>query len=168
MSENLTEKLVEANKKAENQKAERRARTVKGSHLTKTFIDLAVAAGVDVRENTGFYVLQGVAGKALRIYVAKRGGIVDLLGFTVAGPAVRQVSKDEAKAKHMGRVQGRLNLELSDDSIIAAYREAVKLITTPVAVVEKPKARKLTKQEIAGVVAVQASAANTIAVTKTA
>lgn len=137
----LKTKLAEANKKAEAQKAERRARVVKGSHLTQKFVDLAREAGCDIRENTGFHVITGKAGKALRIYVARRGGIVDLLGFSVQDPAVRQISKDEAKAKHMGRVQGRLDLDKSDEDVLKAYGEAIRLINVPAPAKAEKKAK---------------------------
>jgi hypothetical protein len=133
----LKKKLMEANQKAEEQKAERRARVVKGSHLTQKFVDLAREAGCDIRDNTGFHVITGKAGKALRIYVARRGGIVDLLGFSVQDPAVRQISKEEAKAKHMGRVEGRLDLDKTDDEVLNAYASALKVINVPAPVKEK-------------------------------
>lgn len=135
----LKAKLAEANKKAEAQKAERRARVVKGSHLTQKFVDLAKEAGCDVRENTGFHVITGKAGKSLRIYVARRGGIVDLLGFSVQDPAVRQIPKEEAKAKHMGRVQGRVDLDKTDEEVLRAYGEALKLINVPAPAKKAPE-----------------------------
>lgn len=137
----LKQKLEKANAKAETQKAERRARSVKGSHLTEQFVKMAQDAGCTVRENTGFHVIVGAAGKSLRIYVARRGGIVDFLGFSVQDPAVRQVSKEEAKAKHMGRVEGRMNLELTDDEVLAAFALALEVINVPAPVVE-PKVKR--------------------------
>jgi len=140
----LKQKLEQANQKAETQKAERRARTVKGSHLTEQFVNLAKEAGCTVRENTGFHVIVGAAGKSLRIYVARRGGIVDLLGFTVQDKSVEQISKEVAKAKHMGRVQGRMNLDLTDDEILAGFRLALGVINVPAPVVE-PKVKRVRK-----------------------
>ena len=163
----MTEKLAEANKKAENQKAERRARTVKGSHLTQAFVQLATEAGADIRENTGFYVIVGKSGKSQRIYVAKRGGIVDLLGFTLTDAAVRQISREEAKEKHMGRVQGRLNLELSDADILSAFKGALKVISTPAPVVER-KAKKAKRATETTTVAPEVAAAASPVATETA
>lgn len=125
------EKLAEANKKAEAQKAERRARSVKGSHLTDKFVKMAQDASCQVGENTGFHVIQGLAGKSLRIYVAKRGGIVDLLGFTIDVPAVKQISREEAKAKHMGRVFGRFDLDRPDEEVLAAFGKALEALNVP-------------------------------------
>lgn len=140
---NLKEKLEQANKKVEKQRAERRARVIKGSHLTETFVKLATDAGCDVRPNTGFHVIVGRYGKGRRIYVAKRGGIVDLLGFSIDHAAVRQISKEEAQAKHMGKVQGRFNLDLADGDVLEAYAQAVsKLNEERVEPVKPPRAKK--------------------------
>ena len=138
----LQEKLAQANQKAETQKAERRARVVKGSHLTEQFVNLARNANCDIRENNGFHVITGVAGKSKRIYVAKRGGIVDLLGFSVVDEAVVQITPEVAKAKHMGRVQGRLNMDVGDESLLTAFTAAVAVLSIAAPVVEK-KERKL-------------------------
>lgn len=127
----LQEKLEQANKKAEDQVAERRRKVIKGAHLTEKFVSMAKDAGCDIRENHGFHVIVGKAGKSLRIYVAKRGGIVDLLGFSVQDPAVRQISKVEAQEKHMGRVQGRLEMERTDEEILSAFALALGVINVP-------------------------------------
>lgn len=130
-TENMKEKLEQAGQKAEAQRTEKRNRAVKGAHLTEAFVKLAEEAGCDIRPNTGFHVITGKAGKSVRIYVAKRGGIVDLLGFSVQDPAVTQISPEEAKAKHMGRVQGRLDLSKSDAEVLAAYKQALQFINIP-------------------------------------
>jgi hypothetical protein len=163
----LKEKLAQANKKAEEQKTERRERTVKGAHLTPKFVELAKDAGCDIRENTGFHVITGKAGKSLRIYVAKRGGIIDLLGFTVQDEAIRQISREEAKAKHMGRVFGRVDLDKTDEAVLAAYSQALTILNTPLPETEKSaKKAKVVKAdaievvpEIAEMLAGQPSAA---------
>lgn len=98
---------------------------IKGSHLTDTFVQLATNAGCDVRPNTGFHVIVGKYGKARRIYVAKRGGIVDLLGFSIEHPEVRQITREEAQAKHMGKVQGRFLLAGDDQTIIDAFTQSL-------------------------------------------
>ena len=148
MSDTLKEKLAKANQKAETQKKERRARVVKGSHLTEQLLQIGRDAGLNVRENTGFYVLSGPAGKNVRIAIAKRGGVVDFLSFTVSSPAVRQVSREEAQQKHLGRVQGRIAFDGTDEQTIAAFKQAVAALNTPAPVVEKaPKAPKAKKVE---------------------
>ena len=127
----LKAKLAEASEKAVKQKKERRARVVKGSHLTDTLVGIAKEMGLNIRENTGFYVVSGPAGKNVRIAIAKRGGIVDFLSFTIDTPAVRQVSKEEAVEKHLGRVQGRIAFDSSDEETLEAFRNAVQVLLIP-------------------------------------
>lgn len=137
----LKQKLEQANKKAETARKERRARVVKGSHLTEQLVQLGRDAGLNVRENTGFYVLSGKAGKNVRIAIAKRGGVVDFLSFTVSSPAVRQVSREEAQQKHLGRVQGRIAFDGTDEETVAAFKQALVVLNTEAKVEEKaPKA----------------------------
>lgn len=144
----LKEKLAKANQKAETAKKERRARVVKGSHLTDQLVQLGRDAGLTVRENTGFFVLSGPAGKNVRIAIAKRGGVVDFLSFTVSSPAVRQVSREEAQQKHLGRVQGRIAFDGTDEETVTAFKAAIAVLNTPAPVVEKaPKAPKAKKTE---------------------
>ncbi len=140
----LKQKLADANKKAETQKKERRSRVVKGSNLTEQLVQLGRDAGLSVRENTGFYVLSGPAGKNVRVAIAKRGGVVDFLSFTVSSPAVRQVSREEAQQKHLGRVQGRIAFDGTDEETVAAFRLAVAVLNTPAPVAE-PKAPRAPK-----------------------
>lgn len=152
LEEQNKQKLQEATVKVAEQKKERRARTVKGSHLTETFLELARDAKCNLRANNSFHVITGAAGKSLRIYVAIRGGIVDLLGFSVNDPAVTQISAEVAKEKHMGRVQGRLDLEKPDADVIAAYKRALEVLNTPLPEKEKApkKERKPKAEKVAG------------------
>jgi len=137
-------KLKAAGEKAETAKAIRRERVVKGSHLTTTLLDQAKAAGVLAEEKSGFVKLSaGVKGKNL--YIAKKGGRVDLSGFTVEAAAVRQVSETEAKEKHLGKVRGQLDFEQADEAVLAAFTAAVGELKTPNpdAPVKGPRAKKL-------------------------
>lgn len=134
----LKQKLEQANKKAETQRKERRARVVKGSHLTEQLVQLGRDAGLNVRENTGFYVLSGKAGKNVRIAIAKRGGVVDFLSFSVPSAAVRQVSREEAQQKHLGRVQGRIAFDGTDAETVEAFKQAIEVLSTEAKVEEKP------------------------------
>ena len=139
----LQAKLAEASEKAVKQKKERRARVVKGAHLVDTLVSIAKNAGLNIRENTGFYVVSGPAGKNVRIAIAKRGGVVDFLSFTVNSEAVRQVSKEEAAEKHLGRVQGRIAFDASDELTLAAFNTAVNVLLEPAKEpVKQPKAPK--------------------------
>lgn len=127
----LKSKLAEASEKAVTQKKERRARVVKGSHLVEQIKAQCDAAGLTYRENGGFHIFSGPAGKNVRIAIAKRGGIVDFLAFTVQSDAVIQISKEVAEAKHLGRVQGRISYDADDAVTLAAIDEAVKVLLTP-------------------------------------
>ena len=133
----LKTKLAEASEKAVTQRKERRARVVKGSHLVEQLVQLAKDKDLSIRENTGFYVVSGPAGKNVRIAIAKRGGIIDFLAFTVDVQAVRQVTKEEAEAKHLGRVQGRIAFDGTDEETLEAYRAALEVLLVP----EPPKAK---------------------------
>ncbi len=123
----LKEKLEQASKKAETQKAERRARAVKGSHLTERFLGLARERGLVVTpsKSGAFQVITGAAGKSRRVYVAAHGGTVDLNGFTVPAEAIVQITEDEAKRMHLGKVRGRIDFDRPDEDILAAYGSAL-------------------------------------------
>ena len=137
----LKDKLEQAGKKAETQKAERRAKVVKGSHLTEQFLTLATEAGLTVTpsKSGAFNVITGAAGKARRIYVSTRGGTVDFSGFSIEAEGVTQISEDEAKKMHLGLVRGRIDFDAADEQILVAY--ALALVEANVA--PAPKAEKV-------------------------
>ena len=136
----LKAKLEQANEKVVKAKAERTAKVVKGAHLTEQFLSLATEAGLTVTpsKSGAFNVITGAAGKARRIYVSTRGGTVDFSGFTVETDAVNQISEEEAKAKHLGAVRGRINFNASDEDILAAYNQALTVTNTALPEKEKP------------------------------
>jgi hypothetical protein len=123
----LKEKLEAAGQKAEEQKKERQARTVKGSHLTERIKALVAESGLVTEDQTGFTKVQGNA-KGVKLYVAKKGGRVDFSGFTVQAPGIVQISKDEAKEKHLGKVNAQINFEASDEDVIAAVSAALQTL----------------------------------------
>jgi hypothetical protein len=133
--ESATETLVKAAAKAEEQKAERRARTVKGVHLLEPIMKRYTDAGLTVKPKTGFEQVSSGNGNGRKAYVAKKGGRVDFSGFTVDGPAIIQISEADAKAKHLGRVRGQIDFDCSDDEILAAVDRSIALLQE---VVEKP------------------------------
>jgi len=121
----MTEKLMAAGEKAETQKQARRERVVKGAHLLPQLKDLATAAGLNVEEKSGFLkVSAGVKGK--NVYLAKKGGRVDLSGFSVEAAAIRQISEQEAREKHLGKVRGQLDFNQSDEQVLEAFTAALK------------------------------------------
>jgi hypothetical protein len=125
VSTDMTDKLKEAGEKAEIQKTERTARVVKGSHLNSTMKTLVSEQQLEVKEMSGFLKVNGGV-KKKNLYIAKKGGCVDFSGFTVESDAVTQISEAEAKAKHLGKVRGRLNFEKSDKEVLEAFSAALK------------------------------------------
>lgn len=146
-TEELGKKLVAAGKKAEDQKAARRERVVKGSHLLGVLQERAVSAGLKVEDNTGFLKItrEGVKGKT--IYVAKKGGRTDFSGFTVDVTAVTQITEEDARQKHLGKVRGQLDFSQSDELVLKAYDAALTVLTTAEVKVAKPVTPKVPKPE---------------------
>lgn len=143
-TETMKEKLQAAGKKAEKDSAQRRATAVKGSHLLPALREAAEKASLKIEEKSGFLKITGAA-KGRTVYVARKGGRVDLSGFTVDQPAVRQVSEDEAKEKHLGKVRGQLDFQnATDEAIMKAYGAA--LVVLGEATPEAPKAEKPAKE----------------------
>lgn len=145
----MAEKLAAATEKVEKQKAERTAKVVKGANLNPKFLELAKNAGLECAEKTGFFKLTGpVKGKV--IYVARRGGRVDLSGFTIPNEAVKQISEAEAQAAHLGKVRGTLNFDLAgseagDKSLLDAFDQA--LTEAKVAPPAAPKPEKAPRKK---------------------
>jgi len=120
----MSDKLKEAGEKAVAQKNARRERVVKGSHLLPTLRTNAEAAGLTIEDKSGFLKMSGgVKGK--NVYVAKKGGRVDLSGFTVEAAAVKQITETEAREKHLGKVRGQLDFNQSDDQVLEAFGSAL-------------------------------------------
>jgi hypothetical protein len=146
----LKSKLENAGKKAEEQKAEKQTRTVKGAHLHEQIVTMVKASGLEIVENTGFLKVVGNGNKN-KLLVAIKGGRVDLSGFTLENAAVIQVSEADAKAKHLGKVRGFVNFDASDEQVLEVIREALTVLNTPAEVVEKPKTeRKPRKAAVEG------------------
>lgn len=120
----MAQKLQAAGEKAEAQKAARRERVVKGSHLLPKLLEQATAASLNLEDMSGFTKITG-ANKKLRVLVAKKGGRVDLSGFTVEADAVRQITEQEAREKHLGKVRGQIDFNKSDDEVLAAFSAAL-------------------------------------------
>jgi len=151
----LKSKLEQAGKKAEVQKAEKQARTVKGAHLKEQIETLITESGLETVKNTGFLKVVG-ANPRNKLLVAIKGGRIDLSGFTIESPAVTQVSEEEAKAKHLGKVRGFVNFEATDAEVLALVKEAIGVLAVPAPVVEKkPAAEKKPKAVKAAPAAVE-------------
>lgn len=143
----LKEKLQTAGKKAEKVKVERHERQVKGAHLLPKLLEAAKAAGCVTDEKSGFIKITGVA-KSRAVYLARKGGRCDVSGFELAGQAgVIQISEEQAKAKHLGKVRGMIDFEnAADDVVEAAFSAALVKLAEATPEAEKPaKAPKAKK-----------------------
>lgn len=118
-------RLERAVAKQEARRRQIRARRVKGLHLLEKLPQLAKELGFDVEEMAVFHKITGKA-KDRAIYVSRRGGRVDLAGFSMYGPAFSEVSREEAKRRHLGRVKARMSLTLPDDVVLQAYKTALE------------------------------------------
>lgn len=121
----MTQKLTEAGKKAEVQQAEKRAKEVQGSHLLAPMTAMVTARGLSSEEKSGFLKVMAPGVKGKRVYLARKGGRVDLSGFSITNAAVIQVSETEAQEKHMGKVRGQLDFTKTDAEVMSAFEAAL-------------------------------------------
>jgi len=122
----FSKRLVAAGKKVERQRKERRQRQVKGSHLLDDM--LAAAKDLTVDEKSSFYKITGsVKGKT--VYIAIKGGRVDLSGFCIEHEAVISLTEEEARRRHLGKVRGQLNFDKGDALAMEAYRCALVVLS---------------------------------------
>jgi hypothetical protein len=136
----LAEKLEQAGKKAVQEQAQRREREVKGSHLLPALLDMVKAVStLSVAEKTGFQKVTGTA-KGKAVYVAKKGGRVDLSGFEVALPnaAIKVISEQAAKDQHLGRVRGQLDFGRPDADVLEAFSAALAQLDVATPMAPKP------------------------------
>jgi len=122
-------RLVSAGKKVERQRKERRQRQVKGSHLLDEMLSLAGKSGLQQEEKSSFYKISGST-KGRYVYVATKGGRVDLSGFCFDHKAVTTITEDEATRRHLGKVRGTLNFDVGDESAMQAYQKALSLLNS--------------------------------------
>lgn len=126
--EEMKKRLLAAGKLVEADAKQKRERSVKGSHLTQALTDKAKAAGLVTEDKSGFLkILKAKGGPT--VYVAHKGGRVDLSGFTFEHEAVRQISEEHAKEKHLGKVRGTLDFDKSDDLVLAAFDMALETLS---------------------------------------
>lgn len=122
-----TEKLEGAMKKAEKQQTQSRERRVKGSHLLESMLKEVTDRGLKTEERSGFTKITGTNPK-LVVYLAKKGGRVDISGFQVTAEAVNLLTEEEARAKHIGKVRAQVNFDMSDDQVMDAFRQALDVV----------------------------------------
>lgn len=140
------ETLVAAGQKAEQAKAERRERTVKGAHLLNSLKEKAEKAGLEIVEKSGFFQILG-ASKGRRVYLAKKGGRADASGFSVDHVAIIQISEQEARDKHLGKVRGMLNFDQPDEQVLEAYGLLLAKLAEVVEEAPKSKPKAVAMEE---------------------
>ena len=128
----MEQKLVAAGQKAAEQKAQKRAREVKGSHLQETLLSRArdASLALSIEEKTGFLKVSG-ATPGRKVYISKKGGQVDLSGFTVESTAVNQITEEEARTRHLGKVRGRIDFSKPDEDVLSAFSAALGILAQP-------------------------------------
>lgn len=135
-TDEMTKKLKAAGKKAEKAKTERQARAVKGAHLTERLLQLVYELGLVQEEKSGFIKVTAT-GRSGKLYIAKKGGRVDL-AFPFAAEGIKQVTEEEAKARHLGKIRAQLDFDRDDDTILSAFAEALEAVKTSAEVAAKP------------------------------
>jgi hypothetical protein len=116
-------KLTEAAKKIEAETVEKREIRSGGSlSLVTPMLDIAKQMGLNVDEKSGFYKITGTQ-KGRSVYLARRGGRVDISGFTVIDvEGVTVISEEEAKRRHIGKVRGQMLFDGSNQSLVDSFR----------------------------------------------
>lgn len=123
----FTKKLKEAAKKIEAETAEKREIRSGGSlSLVTPMLDIAKQMGLTCDDKSGFYKITG-AQKGRAVYLAKRGGRVDISGFSVEDvPAVNVISAEEAKRRHLGKVRGQMLFDGSDETLVSSFKTVLE------------------------------------------
>ena len=138
-TEQLTERLAQGAKIVEAEAKSRREREVKGSHLLEPMLAaLRAEPTLHVEEKTGFFKATLVGSKGNVINVARKGGRVDFCGFTVDSPALVQVSKEDAKARHLGKVQAQMDFTKTDEEVMTAFNAGIAILLVPIPGSVKP------------------------------
>jgi len=116
-------RLISAEEKVKRQKKERRSKVVPGSHLLDEMLERAKDLKVD--KKSSFYKITGsIKGRA--VYVAIKGGRVDLSGFNIEHASCSKLTEQEARDKHLGRVRGQLDFSHGDDVTMNGYDISLK------------------------------------------
>lgn len=126
MSEQLriASRVPQATEVVQKMQRDAREKTIQGSHLLPKMLAAVLSKGLSQKEQTGFVKITG-AQKKRAVYVARKGGRVDLSGFAVEHDSILQISEEEAKAKHIGNVRGQIDFDREDDEIMAGFDAAL-------------------------------------------
>ena len=139
----LTEKLKDAGKKAVAEQKAKREKVVPGAHLVDPMKAKVDELKLTSEEIGGFIKVTGTY-KGRHVYLAKKGGRADLSGFSAEADGIVQISEEEAKAKHVGKVRGTVDFGKDDATVLAAWTMALAKLTEamPPAPEKKVRAKK--------------------------
>lgn len=105
--------------------------------VTAVLIAMATDRGLDVKEQTAFYKVTSPTKNRKAIYIAKSKKTVtriDMAGFEPEEhPAVRVLTKEDAKNLNLGAVRGQiltkdLSEDVTEDLVIEAYEAALAVL----------------------------------------
>ena len=89
---------------------------------------IALQEGMEVEEKEVFYKIRGSCrDRAINVY--KTGRNIELLGFDMEGnrKAFKEVSKEEVKRRHLGRIKARMILRgKNKKEILIAFKQALQ------------------------------------------
>lgn len=102
----------------------KRASRVSGSHLLNQMIDAAKDMKLIVEDKSGWYVISGNK-KGVACILSQKGGKAHLRGFSIEEAGVKQVTEEEAKARHIGKVRGEIDFDREDAVVLAAWQKAL-------------------------------------------
>lgn len=134
-----------------------------------TLLNLAEEQGLTVTEQSAYAKLT-FGDSPAKIYVARTAKVtrVDLSKFTVEHAAIRQVSREEAKAEKLGRVNAQLDFTNDEGLLLEAFVAAcAALKLVPPAPKKVPKATKARNTETVAPVESEVEAAESAEVTET-
>lgn len=109
-------------------KQQKRYMRIKGSHLLEQMLKLS--SKFEIVDQINFYKVSHVKNKKRAIYISRRGGRVDLCGFSINDPLVVPLSRDEAKRRKLGRVLAQINFntDSTDNEIIDVFKKVLSYL----------------------------------------
>lgn len=99
---------------------EKRSRRVAGTHLLSEMMSRVSDRKLVVEDKSGFHKIFGNK-KGICVYLAIKGGRADLSGFCIDHPAVKPLSEQEAKEKHLGKVRGQIDFNRDDKTVLEGW-----------------------------------------------
>ncbi len=85
--------------------------------------------GLKVEEQAAFHkIAGGDSGRV--IYIAKTQKVtrVDLSGFEIKHPGIKQISSTEAKELKLGRVRGQVDFTRDEKTVVGAFKAALRMV----------------------------------------